>query len=82
MSSFVSNRDLPRPHNRSNSFPMQAYLNSRQTTAKKGTVVSTEYDRVWGTQFLIRVDYPDQSYEFFWMRHGEVSLAEQNRRNA
>jgi len=48
------------------------FLTSDQTSKTLGEIVKTEWDRVWGEQYLVRVKDPEQGYEYFWMDGREI----------
>lgn len=51
----------------------KVYINSFQTNKKFGTILKVEYDKVWGPQYLVKVEDSHWGPEEFWMMKQEIT---------
>lgn len=54
--------------------PSKVQIKSDQTIRKYGEIISTNYDRVWGDQYLVLTDDAIWGKETFWLRQHEVKF--------
>jgi len=49
-------------------------IKSEQTIRKQGEILSTNYDRVWGDQYLVLTDDVIWGKDTFWLRQHEIKF--------